>query len=145
MAGVFITIDGEPVAKGRPRFGRLKNGAPVAFTPAHTRRYEDVIRLAASRAMDGRNPFDGPLGMTIRVILPVPASWSKKRQREALEGVRVPAKKPDADNFVKALMDGLNTIVFRDDSLVVDLAVSKRYGAKPRIEANVFEIEGATC
>ncbi len=143
MSTIRIVIDGEPVAKGRPRIGRLKNGGPVAFTPARTRRYEDVIKLAASLEMKGRDPLDEPLGVSINVVLPVPSSWSRKRQREALEGLRLPAKKPDADNYVKAVLDGLNTIVFRDDSLVVDLSVSKRYGAKPRIEATAFPA-GAT-
>src|SRR3546814_20167314 len=79
MAGVVFEVSGVPVAKGRPRFTRKG----FSYTPSHTRKYEDVLKLAAGQAMGGRNPFDEPLTVSVTAVLPIPASWSRKRQAEA--------------------------------------------------------------
>src|SRR3546814_14800776 len=84
MAGVAFEVAGVPVAKGRPRFTRKG----FSYTPAHTRKYEDVLKLAAGQAMAGRNPFDEPLTVTVTAVLPITASWSRKRQAEAARGAR---------------------------------------------------------
>ena len=44
---------------------------------------------------------------------------------------------PDADNFSKAALDGCNAIIFRDDRLVTDLIVRKRYSERPRLVITV--------
>jgi hypothetical protein len=36
------------------------NGHASIFTPAHTRKYETIIREKASQIMEGRNPLDEP-------------------------------------------------------------------------------------
>src|SRR3546814_7853415 len=80
-----------------------------------TRKYEDVLKLAAGQAMGGRNPLDEPLTVSVTAVLPIPASWSRKRQGEAARGERLPTSRPDVDNFAKAAHDACNTIVFRED------------------------------
>jgi len=134
---VRIVVDGAPVAKGRPKIGRLHNGRPVAFTPAKTRRFEDVVRLAAGQAMDGREPMGGPVSVRVAAYLPIPASWSGKKQRQAEEGLIVPTTRPDVDNYVKAALDAINTIVVRDDSQVALLEAAKFYDRRPRLEIDV--------
>lgn len=137
MDDITIIVDGKPVAKGRHRIGRLANGRPMAFTPAKTRSYEDVLRLAAGVEMIGRSPLTGPVEVCVGAILPVPKSFSKKKTAAALSGELLPVTKPDVDNYAKAALDALNTIVFGDDSQVVQLISVKRYGTKPRLEINV--------
>ena len=129
---VRIVCAGPPVAKGRPRT-TVKNGFVRVFTPASTRSYEQYLKGDAVAAMNGRPPFDCPLMLNILALLPIPRSWSQKRQREAL----YVTTRPDIDNYVKSALDALNGIVFRDDSLVVDLFVLQRYDAKPRLEITV--------
>jgi Holliday junction resolvase RusA-like endonuclease len=114
-------VPGEPVAKGRPRFVRATGRT---FTPAKTANYEGVVADAASKAMDGREPFDGPLRVTIRATFLVPQSWSQKRKREAVWKV----SRPDVENVTKACLDALNSIVYRDDAQVVELTAQKKYG-----------------
>lgn len=126
---VTIIIDGVAVAKGRPRMTRRG----FAYTPAKTRAYEAHGRLAAQLAMDGRPPIAGAVKLTARIELPVPASWSKKRRAAAITGDIRPTSKPDIDNYVKAAADALNGIVVVDDSQIVDLDVSKRYGVDPKL------------
>jgi Holliday junction resolvase RusA-like endonuclease len=129
-AAITITIGGEPVAKGRPRFVR-KTG--IAFTPSHVRKYEAHGRLAAQLAMDGRPLIVVPVRAEITIDLPVPASWSAKRRDAALRGDVRPTTRPDVDNYVKSALDAINQIVVADDSMIVDLLVSKKYAAVPQL------------
>ena len=134
---VTIAVAGPPVPKGRPRFSRK---AGIAYTPAKTRKYEDVVRLAAGQAMENQAPFQGPLAVEVEVYLPVPTSWSKKKQGRAHLGLVVPTKRPDANNFASCALDGCNGIVYRDDSQVVELHVTKRYAMKPQLIIRVRQI-----
>jgi Holliday junction resolvase RusA-like endonuclease len=136
---VTIRVPGPPQGKGRAR--RSANGG--MFTPARTRSYESLIAGMAMDAMatTGHPPFgrEVPLRVTIAALMPVPASWSKRKQAAALDGLLRPIGKPDADNLAKTL-DGLNGIVWHDDAAVVELAVSKRYAAMPAL---VIEVQAA--
>jgi len=53
----------------------------------------------------------------------------------------LPTTKPDADNVVKAVFDGLNGVLWRDDVLVVDLRVRKRYAATPCVRVEVWALD----
>jgi Holliday junction resolvase RusA-like endonuclease len=138
---VVIELAGEVVAKGRPRFAMRGPGQrAIAYTPAKTRHYESDLRLAAQHAMDGRPPLTGALIMRVTASLPVPHSWSKKKQREATAGSVQPTKRPDLDNFWKAAADALNLIVFGDDSQIVEIHARKAYSDRPGLR---IEIRGA--
>jgi len=138
---VTIVIGGEPVAKGRPRTTRKG----FAYTPAATRKFEAHGRLAAQLAMDGRPPIAVPVRAEIVIDLPVPASWSGKRRDAALRGGVRPTTRPDADNFVKASLDAINAIVVSDDSLVVDLVVTKKYATVPALTITITPLSVLTA
>ncbi|WP_175908324.1 RusA family crossover junction endodeoxyribonuclease [Burkholderia sp. BCC1640] len=136
---VVFVVPGKPVAKGRPRFAR--HGAHVrTFTPEATERYENLVKMAARAAMRDDEPYAGPVRLIVDIGVPIPASWSQRRQREAAAGVIGATKKPDADNVVKALKDGMNGVVYGDDGQVVDLWVSKRYAATPGVRIEAIEL-----
>lgn len=127
-----ITIPGAPVGKGRPRFTATGGFARV-YTPARTRRYEDLIRIEAARAMGGAQPLTEAVSMVVTAYVAPPRSLSRKRRQDALDGLLKPVTRPDADNYLKAALDGCNAIVFRDDSQVTDIIVRKRYSERPRL------------
>ncbi|KVZ03361.1 RusA family crossover junction endodeoxyribonuclease [Burkholderia stagnalis] len=136
---VEFTVPGKPVAKGRPRFAR--HGAHVrTFTPEATERYENLVKIAAGAAMRGATPYEGPVRLVVYIGLPIPTSWSAKRQASAAAGLIGATKKPDADNVVKALKDGMNGVVYVDDGQVVDLWVSKRYARAPGVRVEAIEL-----
>lgn len=139
MSRISFTIPGAPQGKGRPRIGRVGSHARM-FTPATTVAYEGLVAHTAQCAMSGLPLFDQALGVSLVLSCPVPASWSQKKQRAALAGEVRPTSKPDIDNVVKAVFDGLNGVLWRDDVLVTDLSVAKRYSAKPCVEVLVWTI-----
>ena len=65
---------------------------------------------------------------------------SKKKLADALQGVILPAKRPDLDNYVKMVLDACESVVYIDDKQVVRLRASKVYGETPGIEVTFIEI-----
>ena len=139
-APITIIVAGPPVAKGRPRMGTTANGRLVVYTPAKTRKYEAHARMAAQEAMGDRAPIEGPVWVSIIAWLPIPQSWSGKRQRMAEHGQITPTTRPDADNHLKAALDACNGIVFGDDKQVIDARIVKAYGRAPRLEIRVVPL-----
>ena len=109
---IHFTVPGQPQGKGRARV-----------------------------AMAGRPLLEGAAACNVFIDCQVPASWSAKKQRAALAGEVLPTAKPDADNVVKAVFDGINGVVWRDDVLCVDVRVRKRYSATPGVRVEVWALE----
>lgn len=134
-----IYLAGEPVGKGRPRFVKATGRA---FTPEKTVRFEDRLSMAAQIAMDGRPLLEGPLEIHMIVRMTIPTSRPKQWQIAAANGLIRPVKKPDWDNFGKAL-DALNLVVWADDAQIVEGRVSKFYHAIPSCTIRVWPLQGA--
>jgi Holliday junction resolvase RusA-like endonuclease len=82
------------------------------------------LRLATPNAYSARIAFpDGANHWGVRLTV-------RRRTRRAY----------DLDNVVKAVFDGLNGVLWRDDVLVVDLRVRKRYAATPCVRVEVWEL-----
>lgn len=125
-AAVAFVVPGTPVGKGRPKFARRGNFVST-YTPEKTASYENLVKVKAQEAMQGRPVMDGPVSVDIELYVTPPASWSLKKQRAALLGDTLPTAKPDMDNVIKGLFDACNEIVWKDDKQVVQLMVTKRY------------------
>lgn len=128
-----LTIRGEPVAKARPRLATI-NGHARAFTPAPTRRYEDIVRQRAT--LEWSRPLLTGVAIALQVTFfrGIPASWAKGKREAALLGTLRPTGRPDLDNLLKACTDALNGVVYLDDSLIVEANARKFYGIEPRVE-----------
>lgn len=131
---ISFTIPGEPVAKGRPR-SFVRNGHVAHYTPDRTARYENLVKLAASQAMGDRAPAEGAVRLVVRAVFAIPASWSQRKRAAAVGALVI--KRPDLDNVIKAVKDGANGVVWRDDSQVAELVSSKVYGEAPRVDVCV--------
>lgn len=137
---ISFTIPGAPVGKGRPRIAR-HGGFVRTYTPEKTVNYESLVALAGQQAMAGRDPLLVPVSLRLNVCCAVPASWSGKKQARAIAGEIRPASKPDLDNVLKAICDGLNGVAWKDDVQVVEATVSKSYSHSPRVDAVIQPIE----
>jgi len=135
---VNFCVFGEPVGKGRPRFAR-QGGFVKTYTPKKTANWEQEIAQAAKQAMGSQEPLDTPVALSVRVYKTIPVSWSKAKRQQAESNAMKPIGKPDLDNYIKAIMDAGNGILWVDDSQVCELHSVKSYGS-PRIEVTVMEI-----
>lgn len=136
---ITFFVPGQPVGKGRPRIGRVGNHARM-FTPAKTVNYEGLVAHAASQAMGGQARIEGPVDVHLHIGCQVPASWSRKKQEQALAGAILPTTKPDIDNIEKAIYDALNGVAWKDDVQVCDVVKRKRYAATPGVRVTIHPV-----
>jgi Holliday junction resolvase RusA-like endonuclease len=135
-----FTIPGDPRGKGRPKATAIGGRARV-YTDLKTRSYEGQIANLADFAMNGAEPLSGPVHVNVRVLFK-PVSSTSKKAREAMLAMEImPAKRPDLDNVVKAVLDGMNGIAFKDDAQVCSMTAAKRYAATAGVEV-VFWADG---
>jgi Holliday junction resolvase RusA-like endonuclease len=103
------------------------------YTPAKTANTEAFVKLCAVQSLPPEYEIAvNPLFVAVEAICAVPASWSQKKSKEALAGFLRPTGKPDLDNIAKLYCDALNGIVWKDDSQIVNMQLTKRYGHEPK-------------
>jgi Holliday junction resolvase RusA-like endonuclease len=102
----------------------------VHYTPEKTAAYERAVRQACMEAMEAAGitvAVDGAVAVRLNVCFEVPESWSKAKRSKAEAGEMLHTTKPDIDNIVKAVFDGCNGVIWKDDSQVCDLRACKGY------------------
>jgi Holliday junction resolvase RusA-like endonuclease len=124
---VQLTIYGTPVPKGRARVTTV-GGHARAYTPKATAAWEAEIRRQAAQQYSGP-PLDYALSVTAIFYLPRPKTCKRC----------VPSVRPDLDNYIKALTDALNDVLWKDDGQIVSVTAEKRYG-EPRVEVSVDDV-----
>lgn len=135
-----FVVPGVPVAQGRPRFSKV-NGFVVAYDPEKSKNYKAMIAYIAN--MKGpRIPLDCPVRLSLKIFLPIPKSFSKKKRENAIAGNLRPTKKPDVSNVLKGVEDAIKEIIYKDDSQIVEYGiVGKWYSERPRIEVRIDVVE----
>jgi Holliday junction resolvase RusA-like endonuclease len=135
---VTFKVDGNPVGKQRARY--VKRGNFVqAYTPEKTRTYESLIKEKAIEAMGSSEPLETPVTLYLYIRVCAPKSYSKKRIEACLSGSEQPIKKPDASNILKSVEDGMNSVVYKDDSQIVNIHVTKVYSSQAGVDICVKE------
>lgn len=119
---MWFEIPGKPVPKQRPR-----NGNGHTYTPTKTKDFEALVALKYREA-NGRK-IAGPVAVSVTVWYEIPESWTKKRKRE--EWLKPHTQKPDLDNVVKSILDGLNKVAWDDDAQVTRISASKYWNNEP--------------
>lgn len=134
---VTFFIPGRPRGKGRPRFSKGR-----AYTDDDTRAYEKLIAMGYKQAAHGfRFPDDVFLRVRIQQQMPIPQSASKAKRAEISGGRTFPSAKPDLDNVVKAVLDALNGVAYKDDARVVGIHSMKVYSDNPGVLVEVVQME----
>lgn len=149
MSPLAFSVSIVPRGKGRPRatIRRGKNGDQHAgtYTDAKTRTYEAQVKGVAEKAMAGAPPMQGPLIVSLRFRLPIPPSYSKKRRAAILAGEEAYFGAFDADNLAKAMLDGMNAVVFGDDKQITRLLVIKTPAERAGVDVQVGPDPGAAA
>ncbi len=117
-------VNGRPQGKQRPRFSRISK---TVYTPTKTAKYEKQIAKAYTESGGKCIPADCYVSVTVSAFFPVPKSYSKKKREDCLERILRPDKKPDMDNILKVVLDGLNRVAYEDDKQVIELIGRKYY------------------
>ena len=138
MAKVQFTVYGEAKGKARPRFSRVSGHT---YTPKDTLYYESHVMNSFKEACPDWKPSDKALMAYVNVYTQIPKSTSKKKKILMLKHLLHPAKRPDADNIMKAIFDSLNGIAYVDDCQIVSIAYNKMYDEQPRVEVTLTELE----
>lgn len=135
-----FVVPGEPCGKGRPRVVRV-GGISRTYTPEKTAQYEAKVQWMF-REQCHEFIADGPVGMRINAFFSVPKSASRRKRELMLVGMIRPTKAPDVDNLAKCIGDACNGVAYRDDAQIVRLLVDKRYAEQPRVEVEIWSIQG---
>jgi Holliday junction resolvase RusA-like endonuclease len=137
---ITVIVAGEPVPFARMRIGNRGHH----FVPSAQRNFAAAVQIEAANTMRELQTtmFDEAVTLELLAELPIPQSWSKKKQHRALVGQLRPTGRPDLDNLYKLVADAFNQIVFRDDSQVVSLRLRKRYGNEPKLVVTVKAVNG---
>lgn len=133
-------FDIEPVEQARPRAVRFGTGVRM-YDPKKVAVFKRQLGMLAKQQMldRGLEPYDGPLEIRMEFYRPVQASLSTKERTRRLSGVHRPIVKPDLSNYIKALEDGLNGIIWIDDNLIVSLQAEKFYSERPHLVVEIRE------
>lgn len=137
---IQFVVPGQPVAKGRAK-AAMRGKFITMYTPAKTVNYEGLVTHAASFAMAGKDLIKGAVSVELDIRLQIPESWSNKKKISAASGEIAATKKPDIDNIFKAIADGMNGVVLRDDSQIVQATNTKRYAETPGVIVIVRELD----
>ncbi|MBP2657279.1 MAG: Endodeoxyribonuclease RusA [Firmicutes bacterium] len=136
---INFTVFGEAVAQGRPKFTTI-NGHAKAYDPAKSRSYKQIVRDEALKYKPSV-PLQEAIKLRVVIYKGIPKSFSQKRRILAIAGSIRPTTKPDVDNVVKGIKDALKSVIWRDDSQVVELAADKFYSETPRVEIEISALE----
>lgn len=134
-----FVVTGEPKGKGRPRATVFGKHARV-YTPQETAVYENHVAQCYIAKYANATPYVGGVGLEIIAYFPYPkgAYWPNNAKhhgelRDEWQGARH-VKKPDADNVLKAILDGLNKAnAWKDDCQVCIISMAKRYAEEPHV------------
>lgn len=114
-----IKIPMEPVPKARARTAISSNGNVYSYTPERTVTAENTIitylKPYENRAFNEETPIKISLTFYLR----------KTRARKKTE--LLPILKKDIDNLSKTVLDGMNGLLFYDDSQITTLIARKRW------------------
>lgn len=136
-----LVLNIEPKPQSRPRFAR-RGSFTTTYEDKGMKSWRERCRLLIANLYMGQPILEGALRAKVRFFIKPPQYISKaKKYQQALIDETIPVgKKPDVDNYEKALYDSMSGIVFKDDGQVALHDVGKFYSLNPRIEAEVEEI-----
>lgn len=122
-------VVGQP--KAQPRVKAFKRGNHAGVYDPGTADGWKLLVGAAAKANWNRVQFNGPLRLVLGFFMPRPKGHFNRHGDVRPTAPSWHESKPDVDNMAKAVMDALTQLqVWRDDSQVVQLEVSKAYGAR---------------
>lgn len=123
---ITFTVPGDPVGKARPRVARRGKHVKL-YTPDKTRAYEEKIGWHARSSHCYLLGPDTPVRVEVIAVFTRPQRLKRAKDPEGLIPHTV---KPDLDNVLKSVLDGLNGVVYPDDKQVCSFDANGYYAEK---------------
>lgn len=141
MKEIDLKILGKPIAKQRPRF--VNRASKKAYNPQKTEedRWIWEARMQISPEIKYL-PLTGPILVRIVFLMAITKDFSKSKIQMIKNGVWIPyvKKAHDIDNLQKWVLDCCNGWLWKDDSQVYQIEVTKRYGIEAATKIQIIEI-----
>lgn len=116
---ISFRVDGQPIPQGSMK---VINGHIIHSQGSALAAWRSAIGLSAKAA--GAKPTLEAVSMTLVFIM------NKPRTVTRLD----PTVPPDLDKLVRAALDALTAIAYKDDSQVIEIRAMKVYGEYPGVE-----------
>lgn len=127
-----FAIVGPPVAMGRPRFTRTGR----VYVPQHTREAVEQIADAAQSII--KEPIEGAISLKVTFVHARPGRLNRKK--DPAERM-AKTTKPDLDNLIKTVMDGLTQgNAWHDDNQVCRIYAEDYYAAKGEDPKTIIQL-----
>lgn len=132
----------------------ITQGSKTAFVNKHTGRaivtegkgagqqrhksWREAVRSEAQRAAEEQPgcPLEGPVIVRITFGLPKPQSAPKTKRTWPVK-----ARSGDIDKLARSCLDAITSVVFADDSQVVELHVRKDWATQPGAVIDIEQID----
>ena len=111
-----FTVDGNPIPKQSYR--AVKGGG---YQPKRVTDWQEHVGWCARTAMGSKDLILGDLKVTLR--------FTRDNKRRV-----------DADNLSKAVLDGMNAIVYADDKQIKELHLFVEYDGEPGVDVEVEQL-----
>ena len=138
---VKFSYNGTPIGKGRPRAAKNRAGDVYMYTPKETHDFEKALSHSYINSTNFKFNETDVLHAEILIKMPILKSFTKKQREQALSGELLPAKKPDIDNIIKIVFDGLNGVCYPDDNQIVSVTARKIYSEEPGLDITISTLE----
>ena len=135
MTGYRITVPGTPAPQGSKRAvtNRHTGKAVMLDMSPGLKPWRAAIEAATRKAVPAGGQLAGPVNVTVTLFLPRPKTLPRR--------VTMPAKRPDLDKLLRAVLDGLTTGgAWKDDGQVVLIGAAKWYADEAHPSGAVITI-----
>lgn len=120
-----LEIDVRPFPKERPRL----SGRRIVYTPYKTRSFENRI------AYEWKKKYKD---LILKGAVKLDLLFCFKKAKSCKKTLHT--QRPDIDNLLKSILDGLNKVAFVDDCQVVELNSKKVFSDTDKILITVTEL-----
>ena len=92
-----------------------------------TKEWRAAVAAAGREAMEGQEPLNPPLALTILFRVPRPASHLNRQGKLRRSSPVFPVSRPDLTKYLRSTEDALTGIAWADDATIVEQWVAKIY------------------
>lgn len=130
MNGISFFVYGIPQRHSRRSI--LRNGKMASYEGKDSQDWRQSVRLQSLNHKPS-SPSAAPISAELSFQFLKPKSLSRK--------VTAHIKRPDAENLLKSTLDAMTGIMWRDDSQIVRLVVTKQYSEIPGVRIAIQEVD----